>query len=82
MAFFTILAFNILAYIRESLYLYIPTCFYKQLLNHLNITQIVNSIIKLKFKDLDIMIPKTELIYKRIVFINKIDDTITLVAYL
>lgn len=81
MAFFATLASNVLGYIKKSLLLYTRTCFYKQLLNRLNITQIANNITKPKFEDLDFLILKAELISKIIVFVEKIDDAIALVTY-
>lgn len=77
-ALFTILFPNILDYIRKSLYLYTTTCFYKQLLDCFKITQMVNTITRPKFKDLNFLISKARLIPKTIIFINNLDNRITL----
>lgn len=82
MALFATLAPNVLGYIREFFYLHTPTRLYKQPLDHLNITQMVNTIIKLGFEDLDFLIPKTGLIPKTMVFVDKRDDAIALAARL
>lgn len=72
---------NILSYIGKTLYLQTPTCLYKQFLDHFNIIQIVNSIIKLGFEDLNFLIPKVKLISKTIVFVNNKDNKISLAVY-
>lgn len=71
---------NVLSYIEESFYLHIPTRFYKQLLDCPNITQIVNTITKPGFEDLDFLISKVRLIFKTIVFVDKIANVIALAA--
>lgn len=80
MIFFIIFVLNIKSYIRKSLYLLIPTCFYKKSLDHNNITQIINSNTKPKFEDLNFLISKARLIFKTIVFVNKINNEIALAA--
>lgn len=82
MAISATLAPNVLGYIEKSFYLHTSTRFYKQLLDYSNITQMVNTITKPKFENLDFLIPKTGLIPKTMVFVDKIDDAITLAACL
>ena len=82
MALSTTLAPNVLGYIRESLHLHTPTRLYKQSLDHPNITQMINTITKPRFEDLDFLIPKARLITKTIVFVDKIDDAIALATRL
>lgn len=76
-----ILMLNVLGYIGESLYLHTPTFLYKQFLDYLKITQMVNSITKPEFENLDFLIPKTRLISKTMIFVDKIDEPIALVTY-
>ena len=82
MALFTIFAPNILSYIKKSFHLHTPTCLDKQSLDRPNITQMVNTITKPGFEDLDFLISKTGFISKTIVFVDKIDDAIALAAHL
>lgn len=82
MAVFTTLALNILGYIRKSRHLHTLTRLDKQPLDRPNITQMVNTITKSGFEDPDFLIPKTGLISKTMVFVDKIDDAIALVARL
>lgn len=73
---------NVLDYIRKSLYLYTLTCYYEQSLDRSNITLMIYNITKLGFEDLDFLIPKSRLIPKIIVFINKINEGIVLTTCL
>ena len=82
MALSATLAPNVLSYIRESLYLHTPTRLYKQPLDRPNITQMVNTITKPRFEDLDFLISKAELIPKTMGFVDKIDNAIALAACL
>lgn len=82
MALLTIIKPNILGYIRELLYFWASTYFCKQLLNCPNTVQIVAPIIKLRFSELDFLISKTGLILKTMVFVNKINNTMKITAYL
>lgn len=82
MVLLTIIKPNILGYIRELLYFWAPTHFYKQPLNCPNTIQIVAPIIKLRFSELDFLISKTGLILKIMVFINKINNAMKITTYL
>lgn len=82
MALFATVTPNVLGYIGESLHLHSPTRLHKQALDRPNITQMVNSITKPGFQDLDFLIPKAGLISKTMVFVNKIEEGIALAAYL
>lgn len=42
----------------------------------------VNTITKPRFEDLNFLIPKTRLISKTMIFVNKINDAIALAVYL
>lgn len=72
---------NVLSYIGDSLYLWAPTRFYKHPLNRLNIVQLVVPITKPGYCELDFLIPKTGLIPKIMVFINKIDNAVKIAIY-
>lgn len=76
MALSIILLSNILGYIREFFYLHILTCIYKQPLDYLNIIQIINSITKPGFENLNFLISKTRFISKTILFVDDINDRI------
>lgn len=82
MALLAIIKPNILSNIRELLYFLAATHLCKQPLNHPNIVQIVIPIIKLGFNKLDFLIYKTGLIQKTMVFVNKINNTMIMTAYL
>lgn len=82
MAYSATLMPNIFNYIGEFLYLHIQTHLYKQLLDYANITQMVNTITKPGFEDLDFLILKARLIPKTMVFVDKIDNAIALAAHL
>lgn len=66
-------------YIKKLLYLYDLIYLFKQLLDYLNIIQIVNKIIKLRFQNLNFLLSKTNPNFKTIIFIKKICQKI---AYL
>lgn len=73
---------NILEYIQVSLKFSLSSQIYKQLLDCLNLTYIISSIRKTRFKDLDFHIPSRGAIGKipkTIIFIDKIDNTIQMV---
>ncbi len=72
---------NVLGYIGELLHLQAPTHFYKQPLNRPNIIQMVTLITKPSFCELDFLVPKTSLILKTIVFVNKIDNIVKIIIY-
>lgn len=82
MALLVIIIPNVLDYIGESLHLWAPTRLYKQSLNCPNIIQMVISITKSGYCDLDFLIPKTGLILKIMVFVNKIDNVVKIIIYL
>ncbi len=73
---------NVLGYIGESLYLWAPTRLYKQPLNCPNIVQMVVPITKPDYYELDFLVPKTSLILKTMVFINKIENAMKITVYL
>lgn len=73
---------NVLGYIEELLYLQIPTYLYKQPLNCPNIVQMVVSITKPDYHELDFLVLKIGLISKTIVFVNNIDNVVKIVTYL
>lgn len=76
----TILLPNVLSYIEESLHLYTLSRLYKYPLDCPNITQMINNTTKIWFEDLNFLITKARLIPKTMVFVDNIDDEITLAA--
>lgn len=82
MALSVIIIPNVLGYIGELLHLWAPIRLYKQPLNCPNIIQIVTPTIKPGFCELNFLVPKTGLILKTMVFVNKIDNIVQIATYL
>lgn len=81
-ALFATFAPKVLSYIRKSLYLHTLTRLYKQPLDYPNITQMIKSITKSGFKNLDFLISKARSIFKTIMaFVDEIDNVIALATY-
>ena len=80
-----IITLNIFDYIQVSLKLPLPSRIYRLPLDQPNLRYMVCSIQKSDFQDLAFLIPKDGLIskiLKIIVFVNKIEDAITVEKYL
>lgn len=85
MALSATITFNVLEYIRESLHLRIPVHLYKKTLDWPNITYMIKKIKQKGYGKLNILVSQIRGILdipKTMIFINKIEDGITIADYL